>query len=236
MKLVRTDDGVAVERPGAGPLPIRHIIGIGRNYADHAREMGGEAPDHIVVFTKNPAAAILHGEPIVIPPICREPEQVDYEGELAVIIGSPARDVALERALDHVLGYTCANDISARWWQKKGSGGQFCRGKSFDTFCPLGPVVVPASGTPDPQSLEVVTRVNGEEMQRASTSLMLFPVATLIHELSKGTTLLPGTVILTGTPAGVGASREPARFLREGDVVEVEIGGIGVLRNGVRWG
>ncbi len=244
MNLIRTPLGVAVERPDAEPLPIRHILCIGRNYADHAKEMGGAAPEQIVVFTKNPAAAILSGDAIVIPKICQEGvggvggvggrEQVDFEGELAVILGKPARDVPLDRALDCVLGYTCANDVSARWWQKHGSGGQFCRGKSFDTFCPLGPTVVPAAAVPDPQNLTLTTRVSGEEMQRASTSLMLFPVATLIHELSKGTTLLPGTAILTGTPAGVGAGRTPPRFLREGDTVEIAITGLGTLTNPVR--
>jgi 2-keto-4-pentenoate hydratase/2-oxohepta-3-ene-1,7-dioic acid hydratase in catechol pathway len=238
MNLLQTPFGLAVERPRAEPLPIRHILCIGRNYADHASEMGGAPPENIVVFTKNPAATVLSGDPIVIPKICQEGvggrEQVDYEGELAVIIDKPARDVPLASALDCVLGYACANDVSARWWQKQGSGGQFCRGKSFDTFCPLGPAVVPAGDVPDPQKLTLVTRVSGEEMQRCSTSLMLVPVATLIHELSKGTTLLPGTAILTGTPAGVGAGRTPPRFLREGDSVEVEITGLGTLTNPVK--
>ncbi|MCH7961202.1 MAG: fumarylacetoacetate hydrolase family protein, partial [Planctomycetes bacterium] len=136
-------------------------------------------------------------------------------------------------ALSHVLGYCCANDVSARWWQKKGSGGQFCRGKGFDTFCPLGPRLVTAETVGDPQTLRIICRLNGTVMQDESTARMIFPVATLIAELSRGTTLVPGTVILTGTPSGVGMARTPPVYLRAGDVVEVEIERIGVLRNPV---
>jgi 2-keto-4-pentenoate hydratase/2-oxohepta-3-ene-1,7-dioic acid hydratase in catechol pathway len=209
------------------------ILAIGRNYAEHAAEMGSAAPERPLLFMKNPAAVIGDGEPIVIPPVCREPgPQVDFEGELAVVIDRDCRDVAPRDALAFVRGYACANDVSARWWQKDGSGGQFCRGKSFDTFCPLGPLV-PAAEVPDPQSLALRTRVNGVLMQESNTALMLFPVATLVAELSRGTTLLAGTVILTGTPAGVGAARKPPVFLKHGDVVEVEIEGVGLLRNHV---
>jgi 2-keto-4-pentenoate hydratase/2-oxohepta-3-ene-1,7-dioic acid hydratase in catechol pathway len=213
--------------------PPPAIIAIGRNYADHAAEMGGKALGHPMVFMKNPASVIGDGEPIVLPAICRENgPQVDWEGELAVIIGRDCRDVPLADALAAVEGYACANDVSARWWQKEGSGGQFCRGKSFDTFCPLGPTV-PAQAVGDPQRLAIRTRVNGQVMQESDTSLMLFPVATLVHELSRGMTLLRGTVILTGTPAGVGAARKPPVFLAAGDVVEVEIAKVGTLRNPV---
>jgi len=209
------------------------ILAIGRNYAEHAAEMGGVALARPLVFMKNPAAVVGDGEAIVIPPICREHgPQVDFEGELAVIIGRDCCDVSPEDALTVVRGYACANDVSARWWQKEGSGGQFCRGKSFDTFCPLGRVV-PAAEIGDPQSLAIRTRVNGIVMQDSHTRLMLFPVATLVAELSRGMTLLAGTVILTGTPAGVGAARNPPVFLQPGDVVEVEIEHIGVLRNPV---
>ncbi|HRP35793.1 MAG TPA: fumarylacetoacetate hydrolase family protein [Gammaproteobacteria bacterium] len=210
------------------------ILAIGRNYAEHAAEMGSAAPDRPLVFMKNPASVVGDGEAIVIPPICREHgPQVDFEGELAVIIGRDCRDVPASRALDYVRGYACANDVSARWWQREGSGGQFCRGKSFDTFCPLGRVV-PASTIGDPQSLAIRTRLNGTVMQESNTRLMLFPVATLVAELSRGTTLLAGTVVLTGTPAGVGAARKPPVFLQPGDVVEVEIERVGVLSNPVR--
>jgi 2-keto-4-pentenoate hydratase/2-oxohepta-3-ene-1,7-dioic acid hydratase in catechol pathway len=209
------------------------ILAIGRNYAEHAAEMGSAAPERPLVFMKNPAAVIGDGDAIVIPPICREPgPQVDFEGELAVIIDRDCRDVAPADALAFVRGYACANDVSARWWQKEGSGGQFCRGKSFDTFCPLGPLV-PASAVPDPQALAIRTRVNGVVMQESTTALMLFTVAELVAELSRGMTLLAGTVILTGTPAGVGAARKPPVFLGQGDVVEVEIDGVGTLSNPV---
>ena len=236
MNLIKTELGVSVET-GDGLLPIRHIIGIGRNYAEHATEQGADVPDRPMIFTKNPAAACLDGDDIVIPDLCRDEatggEQVDYEAELAVVIGRAAKDVGEADALSHVLGACCANDVSARWWQKKGSGGQFNRGKSFDTFCPLGPTLVPDV---DPRDLAIRCRVNGELRQDARTSQMIFPVATLISELSRGTTLLPGTVILTGTPSGVGMARTPPVWLGDGDVVEVEIEGVGLLRNRIRYG
>jgi 2-keto-4-pentenoate hydratase/2-oxohepta-3-ene-1,7-dioic acid hydratase in catechol pathway len=210
------------------------ILAIGRNYAEHAAEMKGKVEEHPVVFMKNPASVIDNGADIVIPNICDHPqEQVDYEGELAVIVGRDCRDVKRDVAMDYVAGYAIANDVSARWWQKTGSGGQFVRGKSFDTFCPLS-AMTPASQIADPQSLRLTTTLNGEIMQDASTSQMIFPVATLIAELSRGMTLLKGTVILTGTPAGVGAARTPPRFLKHGDVVEIAIDGLGTLRNPVR--
>jgi 2-keto-4-pentenoate hydratase/2-oxohepta-3-ene-1,7-dioic acid hydratase in catechol pathway len=158
---------------------------------------------------------------------------VDYEGELAVILGCDARDVPEAEAREVIAAVACANDVSQRWWQWHGSGGQWCRGKSFDTFCPLGEPV-PISAIADLQNLELTTRLNGEVVQQASTATMIFPVARLITELSQGTTLLAGSVILTGTPAGVGTGRKPPRFLRDGDVVEVEISGVGLLSNPVR--
>ena len=210
------------------------ILAIGRNYAEHAAEMKGEVSEKPVVFMKNPASVVGNGEAIVIPAICDEPqEQVDYEGELAVILGRDCRDVPLADALACVGGYAAANDVSARWWQKSGSGGQFVRGKSFDTFCPISEPV-DARRIANPQNLQLVTKLNGEVMQDANTSKMIFPVATLIAELSRGMTLLAGTVILTGTPAGVGAARTPPRFLRPGDVVEITVEGMGTLRNPVR--
>ena len=210
------------------------ILAIGRNYAEHAAEMKGEVSEKPVVFMKNPASVIANGEAIVIPAICDHPhEQVDYEGELAVIVSGDCRDVSEADAMRCVAGYAIANDVSARWWQKSGSGGQFVRGKSFDTFCPLSEMV-PATQIPDSQSLRITTKLNGEIMQDANTSQMIFPVKRLITELSCGMTLLKGTVILTGTPAGVGAARNPPRFLRDGDVVEIAIEQLGVLRNAVR--
>ena len=210
------------------------ILAVGRNYADHAAEMGGAAPERIVLFMKNPASACGDGDAIVIPAICDDHgPQVDFEGELAVVIARDCRDVPEDRALACVAGYAAANDVSARWWQREGSGGQFCRGKSFDTFCPIGPMA-PASQVPDPQALRVVTRLNGTVMQDAPTSQMLHPVSRIIADLSRGMTLAAGTVILTGTPAGVGFGRSPKVFLRDGDVVEVEIAGVGRVRNPVR--
>lgn len=209
------------------------ILAIGRNYADHAAEMGGTTLGNPIVFMKNPASVIGDGDSIVIPPICREHgPQVDWEGELAVILGRDCRDVALDDARSCVAGYAVANDVSARWWQKEGSGGQFCRGKSFDSFCPMS-AMTPASAVGDPQKLVIKTTLNGEVVQDSSTSMMLFPVATLIHQLSRGMTLVKGTVMLTGTPAGVGSARKPPRFLKHGDVVEVEISRVGRLRNPV---
>lgn len=210
------------------------ILCIGRNFAEHAAEMGATPGALPMIFMKNPAAISGAEDPIVIPRVVSERgPQVDWEGELAIEIGVAARDVPEPDALRVVAGFRTANDVSARWWQKEGSGGQFCRGKSFDTFCPVS-ALRPMKDVPDPQALSLRTRVNGEVMQEASTSMMLFSVRRLVAELSRGMTLLPGTLILTGSPAGVGAARTPPRFLREGDVVEVEIEGVGRIRNAVK--
>ena len=209
------------------------ILGIGRNYAAHANELGNATPDAPLVFFKNPASVIANGEPIVIPEVCDVPDYgVDYEGELGVLIGTTCRDVPESSALEVVSHYCVANDVSHRWWQWEGSGGQFCRGKSFDTFCPLSDPV-DASIVGDPQSLSIITKVNDEIVQDSTTANMLFPVHVLVAELSRGTTLLAGTLILTGTPSGVGAAQDPPRFLRAGDEVTVEIERVGVLRNPV---
>lgn len=220
------------------------ILCIGKNYADHAAELAGPGrltlPERPVLFMKNPASVIGPGEAIELPPVVQTddrdpPMGVDYEGELAVILGRDARDVPMDQAREVIAAVACANDVSQRWWQWHGSGGQWCRGKSFDTFCPLGEAV-PISAIDDLQALMLTTRLNGEVVQQACTATMIFPVARLISELSQGTTLLAGTVILTGTPAGVGAGRKPPRFLRDGDQVEVEISGVGRLSNPVRAG
>jgi 2-keto-4-pentenoate hydratase/2-oxohepta-3-ene-1,7-dioic acid hydratase in catechol pathway len=221
------------------------ILGIGKNYADHAAEIARAMtaaaqpplPQHPVVFFKNPASVIGDGEAIQLPPVVRTEHLepclgVDYEGELAVILGADARDVPQDQARQVIAAVAPANDVSQRWWQWHAGGGQWNRGKSFDTFCPLGEPV-PIEAVTDLQNLALTTRLNGEVVQQANTGLMIFSVARLIAELSRGTTLLAGTVILTGTPAGVGAGRTPPRFLRDGDVVEVEIGGVGLLRNPV---
>ena len=218
------------------------ILCIGKNYADHAAELADpgtfKLPERPVLFFKNPASVIGNGAAIELPPVVhtddRDPPMgVDYEGELAVILGCDARDVPEAQAREVIAAVACANDVSQRWWQWHGSGGQWCRGKSFDTFCPLGEPT-PISAIADLQDLLLTTRLNGEVVQQASTSTMIFSVARLISELSQGTTLLAGSVILTGTPAGVGAGRKPPRFMRDGDVVEVEISGVDCLSNPVR--
>ncbi len=211
------------------PVEPRVILGIGLNYHEHAAEFGSQLPKYPIVFAKNPAAAAHPGDPIVLPPVCMNPPEVDYEAELAVVIGRAARDVSAAGALDYVLGYTVGNDVSARRWQKHAGGGQWVRGKSFDTFCPLGPELVTPDEISDPQSLPIQCRLNGKLMQEGNTSDMIFPVAELIAFLSSGTTLLPGTVILTGTPSGVGFARKPPVFLAPGDRVEITIEPIGTL-------
>jgi len=233
---VRTTHGIGVQT-ALGTRPITQIYGIGRNYAAHAIEQGAPVPEHPLVFMKNIRSLALHGEDIVIPPAARQPEnRTDFEAELGVVIGRDARDVDRADALDHVLGFCAANDVSARWWQKEGAGGQFCLGKSFDTFCPIGPCLVTPDELGDPMDLAIACRVSGETMQQARTGDMLFPIDELIARLSRGTTLGAGTLILTGTPEGVGMARDPQRWLDAGDTVEVEIEGIGVLRNAVRSG
>ena len=236
MRTTRSDFGCIIETP-AGPLPIRAVIGIGQNYAKHAREMGNATlPERPVVFTKSPFCVIPSGAPIVIPTICQDREQVDFEGELAVVVGpgpGPAREIAKADALRYVLGYAAANDVSARWWQKQGSGGQFVRGKSFDTFCPLSDVT-PVAQVASPNDLRLCTTLNGQIMQDETTADMVFDVATLVSELSRGMTLVPGTLILTGTPSGVGTARTPPVYLKPGDMVEVTIQGVGTVRNSVR--
>ncbi len=210
------------------------IIAIGRNYADHAAEMGTKTDERPMVFMKNPASVCRTNDVIVIPRVCREGgPQVDYEGELAFEIARDCRDVPEADAMSVIAGYRVANDVSARWWQKTGSGGQFCRGKSFDTFCPMTDLV-PAGAVADPQNLDIETILNGQTVQKANTRLMVFPIKYLVTELSRGMTLLAGTIVLTGTPAGVGAGRNPPLFLKDGDTVEVKIAQVGHLVNKVR--
>jgi len=209
------------------PVAPPNILAIGLNYRAHAEETNTPIPDHPLLFIKATTSLIAPGEPIVLPAVA--PDQVDYEAELAVVIGRTARHVGPADALDYVLGYTCGNDVSARDVQKR-IDTQWARAKSFDTFCPLGPWI---ETDLDPGRAGIRTRLNGRLMQDSNTSDMIFPVADLIAFLSSCLTLLPGTVILTGTPPGVGVARNPQVFLRAGDVVEVEIDGIGVLSNPV---
>lgn len=213
------------------PLEPKAILCIGLNYRQHAEETGFKIPQYPALFMKNPAALAHPDEPVVIPAACMDPPQVDYEVELAVVIAKAAKNVSPQTALQYVLGYTVANDISARRWQKHAGSGQWVRGKSFDTFCPLGPTLVTPDEIPDPQSLQLKCSLNGKTLQDAHTSDMIFPVAELISYLSTDMTLLPGTVILTGTPSGVGYTRNPAVYLKPGDMLESAIEGIGILRS-----
>ena len=208
------------------------IIGIGLNYKKHAHESNLPVPEYPVVFFKNPGALVGAGDPIVLPRYLRS-DEVDYECELALVIGKTCRNATRENALSSVLGYTCANDVSARDWQMKKGGSQWSRGKSFDSFCPLGPHIVTSDELPDPNALRIRTILNGETMQDESTGDMIFDVPSLLVFLSASTTLLPGTVILTGTPSGVGVARKPQVFLKPGDTVTIDIKGIGSLTNPV---
>jgi 2-keto-4-pentenoate hydratase/2-oxohepta-3-ene-1,7-dioic acid hydratase in catechol pathway len=203
------------------PVIPTKILAIGKNYADHAAEMGGDVPAEPLVFAKLPTTVIGPGDDIRLPALSTE---VHHEAELAVVIGKLARSVPVEQAMDVVLGYTCANDVTARDLQR--GDGQWTRAKGFDTFCPLGPWIETEL---DPSSLAVRCRVNGELRQDGSTADLVFGIAQLVSHVSAFTTLLPGDVILTGTPAGVGE-------LRDGDTVQVEVEGIGALSNRVAGG
>ena len=214
------------------PVSPAMIWCIGLNSRRHAEETGAKIPEQPVVFAKGPNTVQHPGGVIEIPRHLPS-EQVDYECELAVVIGKPCKNVRPEDALDYVLGYTCANDVSARDWQIKRGGSQWSRGKTFDTFAPLGPALVTPEDIPDPNALRIQTRLNGEVVQDSNTSDMIFSVPEIIAFLSGSTTLLPGTVILTGTPHGVGFARKPPVFLKDGDQAEVEIEGLGILNNPV---
>ena len=210
-----------VTRPGK-------ILAIGLNYREHVDEQRGEEPAEPLVFAKMPTSIIAPGEAIVLPP---ESRRVDYEGELAVIIGRGGRRLARETAMAAVAGFAVLDDVTARDLQKRDK--QFVRSKSFDTFCPLGPVLAPAERFAQPLRLAIETRVNGELRQQSSTACMIFDVPALLVHLSAFCTLEPGDIIATGTPSGVGAYREPPSFLAPGDLVEISIEGLGTLRNPV---
>ena len=214
------------------PLEPAAILCIGLNYRKHAEEGKQALPPHPVLFMKTATAVQNPGDPIVLPRKLRS-DKVDYECELAVIIGKRCHNVSRADALSYVLGYSCANDVSARDWQKEGGGGQWCRGKTFATFCPLGPCLVTSDEIPNPNALQIRTLLNGNIMQDWNTNDMIFDVPTLIEFLSASTILAPGTVILTGTPHGVGAARTPPVFLQPGDEVTIDIEGIGRLTNPV---
>jgi|FLYN01.1.fsa_nt_gi 5-carboxymethyl-2-hydroxymuconate isomerase len=213
------------------PLRPGKIVAIGRNYVEHAKETGNEPPPAPLIFAKFPSSVIGPGEDIVWSESITT--QVDWEGELAVVIGKKARNVSEEDAYNYVFGYTIANDVSARDLQLR-QDGQWTRGKSLDTFCPLGPWIVTRDEIPDPHALEIKTTVNDEVRQNASTGDMIFKIPQLIAYCSRSFTLEPGDVILTGTPPGVGEGMKPPTYLKDGDEVVVTISGIGELKNRCR--
>ena len=226
-----TSERIEIEALLAPAEPIT-IYCVGLNFRKHAEETGAKIPEKPVIFMKSATALLAAGESILLPRHLRS-DQVDFEGELAVVIDRTCKNVSRAEALSHVRGYTIANDVSARDWQKTWGGSQWCRGKTFDTFCPLGPALVTVDEIPDPQNLGITTRVNGAVMQQSNTRDMIFSVAEIIEFLSGSTTLAANTLILTGTPEGVGMGRKPPVYLQAGDVVEIEIEGLGVLRNPV---
>ncbi|KYD18064.1 fumarylacetoacetate hydrolase family protein [Saccharococcus caldoxylosilyticus] len=213
------------------PRPAKNIFCIGKNYADHAMELGGKShiPEHLIVFSKVPTTVIGHEETILRH--AGVTDEVDYEGELAVVIGKQGRAIRKEEALDYVFGYTIINDVTARDLQERHE--QYFLGKSLDTFCPMGPWIVHRSLIENPNKLQIETRVNGEVRQKANTEQFIFNIETIIETISRGITLEPGDIIATGTPAGVGKGMKPPRFLQAGDVVEITVEGIGTLRNTV---
>ena len=218
------------------PRPRRNVFCLGLNYRAHAAEAqqfgaAQKDPDFPIFFSKPPSSVV--GPDAAIESSPSVTKEVDWEVEVTVVIGPGGRDIAKGATMDHVFGYTIANDVSARDLQFR-HGGQWFKGKSLDTFCPLGPWIVTADEIPDPANLEVVCRVNGVEKQHANTRDLIFDIPTIISSLSEGLTLEPGDLILTGTPAGVGFARKPPEFLTDGDVVECEVERIGVLRNPVK--
>ena len=231
----RAADAPVIDAQRCSFLPVisepSKVICVGRNYAEHAREQGAEVPGEPLIFAKAPSAIHAHRCPIGLPTLSH---QVDYEAELVVVIGKRARCVSRQEAWDHVAGYCCGNDITARDWQKQKPGQQWLLGKSFDTFAPIGPWLVTADSIPDPSALSIQMWLNGERVQDACTSQMMFPIDFLISYVSQVMTLEVGDLIFTGTPSGVGVAQDPPRFLQAGDQLAVEISQIGRLENDVR--
>jgi 2-keto-4-pentenoate hydratase/2-oxohepta-3-ene-1,7-dioic acid hydratase in catechol pathway len=211
------------------PVAPGQILCLGLNYRLHAEESGLEIPEWPIIFTKSPGSVIAPGEPIILPKAA--PDRVDYEAELVFVIGRQAKNVSRNEALDYVAGYTCANDVSARDLQMRTS--QWTLGKLPDSFCPLGPALVTADEIPDPHGLAIRCHLNGQEMQSSNTDDLIFDIPAVIKDLTSYMTLYPGDVVLTGTPSGVGFARKPPVFLKQGDVVEISIEGLGTLANPV---
>lgn len=214
------------------PVSPPNVLALGLNYRRHADETKIKYPDIPVMFIKTTNSVIGPGSPIILPKA--GPDEVDYEAELAIIIGKKAKNVSSRDAMNYILGYTCANDVSARDWQIHKQKKQWARGKSFDTFCPIGPFLITKDEISDPNNLRIRAILNGETLQDSNTSDMIFDVPTIVSDLSRSMTLLPGTVILTGTPEGVGFTRQPPIFLKEGDVITISIEKIGELTNPVK--
>jgi 2-keto-4-pentenoate hydratase/2-oxohepta-3-ene-1,7-dioic acid hydratase in catechol pathway len=237
MEATRKSDAVRIDAAMAKPsAPVPDppkIICLGLNYRDHAIESGATIPKEPILFSKYATALIGNGDTIVLPPVSRE---VDYEAELVIVVGQRGRNIKPQEAMNFVAGYTIGHDVSARDWQLKKEGKQWMVGKTFDTFAPVGPVIVTPDELTDPHHLPIRLRLNGQTMQDSNTSQMIFDVPSILAYLSQVFTLEPGDLIFTGTPPGVGFARKPPVFLKAGDVVEVEIEGIGVLRNPVVQG
>jgi 2-keto-4-pentenoate hydratase/2-oxohepta-3-ene-1,7-dioic acid hydratase in catechol pathway len=225
----RADAVIVADPKLAAPIPDpQKIVCVGLNYRDHAIETKTPIPKEPVIFNKFPTAIVGPNETVRLP---RESTQIDFEGELVVVVGKPGRRIPREQAMDYVFGYSIGHDVSARDWQKHKEGKQWLLGKSFDTFAPLGPAVVTKDEIPDPHALKIQTRLNGEIMQNSSTGDMIFRIDELLAYVSQVATLEPGDLVYTGTPAGVGLARTPQVFLKPGDFVEIEIESLGVLRN-----
>ncbi len=227
---------VTEKRAGIGRLlsPVQpcNILALGLNYRSHADETNITYPDLPILFIKATNSLTGPGSPILLPKA--GPDQVDYEGELAVVIRKEVKNIRPGQSMEAILGYSCGNDVSARDWQFQKQKNQWARGKSFDTFCPLGPCLVTKDDIPDPGRLGIRTTLNGKVLQESNTANMIFDVPTIVSDLSRSMTLYPGTVILTGTPEGVGFTRQPPVFLKEGDSVTVSIEKIGDLTNPVK--
>ncbi|WP_165074043.1 fumarylacetoacetate hydrolase family protein [Paludisphaera rhizosphaerae] len=229
-----TASGAAVAAASVKLLPPipdpQKVLCIGLNYRDHAIESGAEIPPEPVLFSKYPNTLIAHGDSIVLP---RESNEVDFEAELVIVIGRGGRRISREKAMEHVGGYMPGHDVSARDWQMNKPAKQWTAGKTFDTFAPTGPALTTADEIPNPQGLGIRLRLNGRTMQDSSTSQFIFSVAEIVAYLSNIMTLAPGDLIFTGTPPGVGMARKPPVWLKPGDEVEVEIDGLGTLKNPV---
>lgn len=213
------------------PIEPCNILALGLNYRKHADETKMAHPEIPVLFIKATTSVLGHLAPILLP--AAGPIRVDYEAELAIVIAKKVKNVSYSEAEDCIFGYTCANDVSARDWQLEKQNKQWARGKSFDTFCPLGPYLTTRDEISDPQKLRIRTIINGNILQDSSTADMIFDIQAIISDLSRSLTLMPGTVILTGTPEGVGFTRKPPVYLKDGDNVTIEIESIGKLTNPV---